>query len=311
MDLTVAICTRNRSAMLGNALDSLCRMNLPSGISWELIVVDNNSTDDTGRVIDKYKDALPIRHEFEQTPGLSRARNRAIDSAQGSYIIWTDDDVLVDSEWLVAYAEAFRRHPDAAVFGGKVIPRLDEPVPAWLKETWPLVAGAFAYVDFGNDPIPITLKPRRLPFGANFAVRTLEQRRFRYDIALGLAPGKTLLGEEVTVIKSILTAGGKGSWVPTSIVHHCIPRERQTKEYIFRFYEALGRTLAYEDRQTAYRTFLGVPVWLWRRYGLTMLSHKATKSTSSETVAMQSLADYAQCRGAFDFWRNQKHRQFA
>src|SRR5258708_9599607 len=118
MFVTVAVCTFNRAESLRRTLDSLVAMRVARDLAWELSVVNNNSTDHTDGVIAEYRDRLPMRREFEPLHGHSNARNRAIAAAGGEYIIWTDDDVIVGTGWLAAYAGAFRRWSDAAVFGG-------------------------------------------------------------------------------------------------------------------------------------------------------------------------------------------------
>ena len=124
MPTTVAICTLNRAELLRRTLDWPAVMRLPDDADWEVVVVSNNNCiDHTDAVIKAFADRLPIRREFEPERGLSHARNRAVDAAKGDYIVWTDDDVVVAPGWLAAYIEAFRRWPEAAVFGGPIIPR--------------------------------------------------------------------------------------------------------------------------------------------------------------------------------------------
>ena len=125
MLVTVAICTLNRAESLRRTLDTLAAMQVPSDLGWEVVVVNNDCTDHTDEIIASFVGRLPIRRELEPQRGLSRARNRAIDAANGQYIVWTDDDVIVDPGWLNAYVEAFRRWPEAVVFGGAIIPRYD------------------------------------------------------------------------------------------------------------------------------------------------------------------------------------------
>ena len=146
MLVTVAICTLNRAASLRRTLDSLAAMQQPDGIDWELLVVNNGCTDDTDLVIRSFADRLPLRREFEAQQGHSRALNRAVGTANGDYVVWTDDDVVVDRAWLAAYAEAFRRWPEAAVFGGPIVPRYHAPVPPWVIGT----AFAFRLKGFGK-----------------------------------------------------------------------------------------------------------------------------------------------------------------
>lgn len=127
MDATIIICTRNRAKSLERTLNSIVAARHPAGFHWRVLVVNNGSSDNTETVIDSFRNRLPISMTFEAEPGLSRARNHGLRLAEGKHIIWTDDDVLVDPEWLNAYADAFRRWPDAAFFGGKILPVFDPP----------------------------------------------------------------------------------------------------------------------------------------------------------------------------------------
>src|SRR6516225_8873209 len=108
LGITIAICTWNRSKSLNVTLKSLQQLIVPSGIKWELVVINNNCTDDTDEVIARFADGLPIRLLHEKRQGLSNARNCAVKAAKGEYTVWTDDDVIVDSNWLVAYVNAIR-----------------------------------------------------------------------------------------------------------------------------------------------------------------------------------------------------------
>ena len=124
MLLTIAICTWNRSVLLRQALAQMTSLVIPPGVDLEVIVVNNNSTDDTDTVIDTFSGQLPIRRLFEPKPGLSNARNTAVSHARGAYVLWTDDDVLVDPNWVSGYADAFRAFPRGVVYGGPILPRL-------------------------------------------------------------------------------------------------------------------------------------------------------------------------------------------
>src|SRR5215469_16098458 len=128
MFVTVAICTFNRADSLRLTLDTLVAMRIPSNLAWELVIVNNNSTDHTDHVISEYVGRLQVRPEFEHKTGKSYALNRAADVAKGEYIVWIDDDVLADSGLLMAYVEAFRRWPEATIFGGRNKPKYEAPV---------------------------------------------------------------------------------------------------------------------------------------------------------------------------------------
>jgi glycosyltransferase involved in cell wall biosynthesis len=249
-EITMIVCTRNRAAQLGNLLDSAVRMRIPAGLQWEFLIVDNGSTDSTADVARAYQDRLPLRLVHEDRAGLSNARNKGVQEAVGRYICWTDDDVVLDPEWLAAYSAAFERHPEAALFGGRITPVLEAPTPQWfakLSDEWP-VRILLAKRDFGQAPCPLHFPTGVIPFGANFAIRTQEQRTVAYDPGLGVSPNHRRIGEEAEVIFQLLSNGSTGWWVPTANVNHMISTQRQTWDYIYDFNAAQGETLAYLEQ---------------------------------------------------------------
>ena len=303
--MSVVICTRNRAVSLARALTSLCDLACLPSTSWEVLVVNNGSDDETSEVIKRFDTRLPIREESEEIPGLSHARNRAITSVTGDYIIWTDDDVKVDRNWLIAYAEAFARWPDAAVFGGKILPVLEEPVPAWFGDNLDTLAGLLAFRDFGNAPLPLSIADERIPFGANYAVRTAEQREFLYNPALGVGPGQSRLGEETTVLLSILKTGKSGRWVPGSVVYHQIPRSRLTLDYVSAYYRAVGETDAYLGPGPAGPMWAGAPRWLWRRVVTRMTRYYSARLLlQPSAVWLRHFTQVSADLGALHFWRS-------
>jgi glycosyltransferase involved in cell wall biosynthesis len=239
MEISVVICTRDRTASLDRTLASAAEMSVPD-IAWELVVVDNGKCGGVGRVVERYKARLPLRMEKQPEPGLSRARNCGVMSARGKYIIWTDDDVIFDRSWLLAYWYAVRRRPDAAIFGGKIVPILEPPCTVWFQRNldflWELVAAR----NFGPAELPLSVADDRVPFGPNYAIRAIEQRQFLYDVNLGHGTGT--VGEETAVIASILESGRTGFWVPEATVYHVISPHRQTTRYVLERYRAQGAT---------------------------------------------------------------------
>jgi glucosyl-dolichyl phosphate glucuronosyltransferase len=253
----VVVCTRNRAALLDDLLDTATALRIPGRVDWELIVVDNGSTDGTPNVVRRYEGRLPVRRVEEPRIGLSHARNRGVAEARGRYLCWTDDDVRLDPGWLAAYLTAFERHPDAAVFGGRILPDIEAPTPRWFarcSDCWPLT-GVIAKRDMGNDEFEVSLL-HATPYGANFAVRAEEQRRFSYETGLGLMGDHGLVAEETQLIYRIISAGGSGWWVPDSRVFHRIGPGRQTWRHVLAYFIRLGETAAYlHDRAPADNCF--------------------------------------------------------
>ena len=279
-------------------------------IDWELVVVNNNCTDHTDAVIAGFANLLPIRREFEREPGQSNARNRAIEVATGDYILWTDDDVIVDPGWLAAYANAFRSRPEAAVFGGPIRPKYESPAVKWIIDSERLLGGPYCIRDLGDAATPLSVAGNRLPLGANFAIRTVEQRAFRYDPELGLTPLRQRRGDEHDVIERILQAGAIGYPVPGAIVEHCIGRERQTIDYLRRYYAGAGEQDAFVERYKGHGQrgpfWFGVPRWLW--FGLVegWLLYHLHRPLSPGPVWVRHLKLYAYASGAIQFWRRER-----
>ena len=259
--LTVAICTWNRASSLSQSLERLTCLRQPRA-PWELIVVNNNSDDSTEDVLQTFKDRLPLRRIFESALGLSHARNAAVKHATGDYVLWTDDDVFVDPGWLLAYERAVERWRDAAFFGGPVRPRFEGNAPKWVFTAWEKLIGPFGLRDLGPEPFEFQ-DGGEIPWGANFAVRLRDQRRFPYDPALGRKGNGGLLGEETAVIQAILASGSAGWWVPDAAVEHCIPKNRQTLRYLRDYYTRFGRT--YGPRQPYSLPALAGHPWLLSR----------------------------------------------
>lgn len=238
---TVTICTRNRSVSLAKTLESLVVADEKArgsiAAAWEVLIVDNGSSDDTQETIAGFADRLPIRSVIQPVPGLSNARNAGVADARGRFILWTDDDVLVDEDWLRAYLDAFIAHPDVAVFGGRAVPRYLEPRNAWFASHESSLGSLLAIRD---NPSWTEIKPGQLPFGLNYAVRGDVQRRHPYDPSLGVAPGRRIGGEESTMLKAALAEGGKGHWVWDATVYHLIPAQRQSLEYVLEYYRSQG-----------------------------------------------------------------------
>jgi glycosyltransferase involved in cell wall biosynthesis len=232
--------------LLDDLLDTATRLRLPEPFDWEMIVVDNGSTDNTAEVVRRYRDRLPLRCVEEPLIGLSHARNRGVAEARGRYLCWTDDDVRLDPGWLEAYLSAFARHPGAAIFGGRILPDIEPPTPRWFERCshcWPLTS-IMAERDMGDEESEVSLLHGATPYGANFAVRAEEQRRFSYDAGLGVAGDRGLLAEESQLIYRIISAGGSGWWVPSSRVFHRIGPGRQTRRHLLSYFMRVGETAA-------------------------------------------------------------------
>lgn len=271
MKITIAICTWNRASLLEQTLQSLVEMRTPGeSVAWELLVIDNNCTDATPEVLAKFSDRLPLRIVNEPQQGHSHSRNRAVTESNGDYVIWTDDDVLVEPNWLMAYLQAFEKWPDAAFWGGEIEPRFESDPPSWLEKNWQRCAGVFAVRSLGSEAFEFDQS--KLPFGANLAIRGDLQRQYAFDAKFGRVSDTSVRGfDEIDVLLQLLADGHKGYWVPDARLTHFIPSNRMTLKYVRQFYEGQGETWVLRGRPTPSSSALRAQLWkhefgyLWQR----------------------------------------------
>ncbi len=240
MNVTVAICTWNRADLLDRTLTSLSQVLVPSGIEWQVVVADNNSTDHTEEILRSHRSRLPLRSLFEGRQGKSHALNAIIDELAGDLVLWTDDDVRLDAGWLAAYVDAAQRWPEASFFGGKIVPHFLGEEPTWLRPAWRAIGGVFGERNLGEEPFALNRK--RLPFGANMAARVDLQKKYRFDPQLGRVGEGLLAGEETALMQQWLADGYTGMWVPGAVVEHVVTPDRTELEFIQHYYFGVGRS---------------------------------------------------------------------
>jgi len=235
--VTVTIQTYNRSALLAQTLESLRSLHAPAGVDYEILVVDNNSRDDTQDVIQRYSRLLGprFRSVLEPRQGLSHARNRAWKEAQGQIVSFLDDDVQVDPEWLGAVAAAFEKYP-AAVVGGKSYLIYPGERPSWLPEFY---ESLLSRLDYGEQVLVNTDRPL---FGVNFSVRKEWLERVGgFDTSLGRCGRSLRSGEEFDLLQRIRGQGGIAVYEPGAVVGHLVPAQRVKKWWFVKRLFAAGQ----------------------------------------------------------------------
>ncbi len=226
--VTVAVITYNRSRYLRETLAGLVNQAFPAD-AWELLVVDNNSTDDTGAVVASFAGSNPSpRRILETRPGLDHGRNRAIEEARGDIVALVDDDIVVAPDWLAELVAPFSSagSPGIGVVGGEVVPVFPDGLPAWLE-------GAHRPLSFRADAGP--LPPGQAPMGANFAFpSSVFARLGNFDASLDRQGSKLFGGGDSDMIRRIRAAGLEVWFVPGAKVLHQIPAGRLTLRYALR-----------------------------------------------------------------------------
>jgi hypothetical protein len=178
-------------------------------------------------------------------------------------MVWIDDDVLVEPQWLEAYVHAAREWPEAAYFGGVVSPWFATAPPRWLQAEFPTIRHLYAIRELGDQVRPFS--PGETPYGANMAFRMPVARAFPFDEALGHVGGEPRGGDDTDIFHRLQCAGLNGVWVGTARLAHYIPRERLTAAYVWDWHRWRSRMSA-DDVPPNGPTIKGAPRWLWRRY---------------------------------------------
>jgi glycosyltransferase involved in cell wall biosynthesis len=261
MDISVVLGTYNRAASLRLTLESFSKLTWTPNLSWELLAVDNNSTDSTREVIEKFAGTVnfPVRYIFEKQQGRSAALNAGIAAAKGEIVAFTDDDVFLHPDWLSNLKRVFVDF-DCAAVAGRVVPQWNHPKPDWLE-----MEGQFAVVNF--DLGDAAKEIRIAPLGANSAFRREifgKYGLFRLD--LGVNGSKhTVTCDDTEFGERLIRGGEKIIYYPDAIIYHPVDPDRTTKKYFLSWYYYNGVSLTRTAGLPSDGVFwVGAPRWLYR-----------------------------------------------
>lgn len=277
MDASIIVCTYNRAESLRDTLKALRAQQPSPGRTWEVVVVDNNSRDHTRQVVESTQSDWPLlRYEFEGKQGLSHARNHGIEASQGQVLLFTDDDVLPEPDWLENTLSGLDHH-QADACGGYIAPIWEIPPPAWLTERF---YGFLAIRMDSRGPYPIE-HAADSPFGANMAFRRgVMDRVGFFDPNRGRTGAVLASGEDGELFDRILKAGFHVVWLPNARVHHKVEAFRTRKSYFRKWRYQTSRNLAQCKGIPGGKRILGIPVYffmqflraLWRAFSGKLLS---------------------------------------
>jgi GT2 family glycosyltransferase len=254
MRLSIIICTWNRAELLKETLLSLEKSQLPQDLDWEVIIVDNNSSDGTAAVCQKFLRENPQRYRYivEKRQGKSFALNTGIENARGRILSFTDDDVIVDPAWLAETIRMFESTPCIGI-GGKIVPLWNSKKPAWLTSEGPYKH-------------PCEIKAPAL--GANLSLRKEAFEKyglFRTD--LGPTAGSEIRGEDNELCWRLLRAGERLIYAPKAIVFHPVDMRRIDKRYFQAWYYGMGQSRPRIARAPeASVRYFGIPKYMIRWY---------------------------------------------
>ena len=240
---TIAICTYNRVDLLKLCVNSISQLDFPKkdpmAIGFEVLVVDNNSTDDTAAYCKSLPGLYPelnFRYILEPNQGIAFARTRSAMEAKGEILAFIDDDCLAESNWLKEIVNFYDKNPSAMSTGGKIVPKYLTPVADWFgKYFWGLVA------NYDLGPEVFQMKGTRYPSGANMHFRKIAFEKYGYfDGNLGRSGKSLMAGEEKAMYLKLLRGNEKIYYLPHVIVHHHVEGNKFDKAYVRRHSMGIG-----------------------------------------------------------------------
>jgi glycosyltransferase involved in cell wall biosynthesis len=238
--ISVVICSYNRADYIINAIDSLYKQTLAHS-EFEVLVVDNNSTDNTAELVSLYINQHPqlnVRYHTETRQGASFARNTGASMAAFPLLCFMDDDAVAEKDYLQRIANFFTIYPDAAGLGGRIIPKYIPAKPSWMSYYVSSLVGNFEYSKEFTE-----FKPGKYPLESNMVVTKADFERINgFNTELPGVKGKVRIGGEGKDFFLRLEALGKKVYYdPLLIVHHVVEVKKLTPEYMYRVASGIGR----------------------------------------------------------------------
>lgn len=256
LDLTVCIPTYNGEKRFPEVLDRLRSQINTEQIAWEIIVVDNNSSDRTAQVFQDYQrnwsETVSLRYVFEQTQGAAFARLRAVKEAKGELIAFLDDDNIPALDWVTAAYTFAQEHPQAGAYGSQIEGELEGEAPAHFRRIAPFLA----LTQRGNKPLQYLPSQQILPPSAGLVVRRQAWLTSIPDQII-LSGGNTdeiLPGEDIEAMIYLQRAKWEIWYSPTLKITHKIPQYRLQKAYLIPFFRRIGWS-RYITRMIRYHTW--------------------------------------------------------
>ncbi len=270
IDVSVIICTFNRAHNLGECISMLELQEGVESLNWQVIIVDNNSKDNTAGTIKKLIDnsSIRIRYAFEEKQGLSHARNCGISEAESKYLIFIDDDIRVQSEWLKSIYTTFERFNCDAV-GGRIHLEDTLVLPKWIR---PDMYGFLGYRDFGDEVFKMDGKTQ-FPFGGNMAfMKSSLINAGGFDTSMGrVGEGRTrkelFKGEETDMFHRLAEEGGALYYHPKATVLHLILPHQLKKSFFRTLHFNAGLQKARHGKLESNKTLVGIPLYLFLQLG--------------------------------------------
>lgn len=262
--ITVLIATCNGESTLPTTLEAFCRLKSET-CPWRLIVIDNASSDSTPDILRSYVQRLPLRSIRTERRGKNVALNIGVEELRDeALVVFTDDDVVPEPNWLDAMVCAARDHPDFDIFGGRIVPLWPDSTPKWIFRLVDLgVVYAFTSPDLRSGPVSANKV-----WGPNMAVRRgLFSAGYRFDESVGPNRGQYVMGSEVEFTRRLERDGHRAWFCEDAVVGHIIRESQLQRDWIIQRAFRFGRFRFREECMGFGRNaklFRGAPRWKYR-----------------------------------------------
>ncbi len=293
VEVSILLATHSRAEVLEGTLDALAAHDA-GGLRWEVIVVDNASTDRTPELLAARADCGQLVRLAEPVLGKNRAMNRAIDAARGDLLVFTDDDIRPEPGWLTELHAGAARWPGASAFGGVIRPLYPPETPGWLREHR-FARAAFAWFERAQPEGP--LDPPRLPFGGNFAVRADVIRRERFQEGIGPRGTDYVMGGETELLRRLHKGGHMIAYIPGAAVGHLVLPHQLTQSWLNARAYRHGRGLVRLSPPHGFPELAGAPRWMWRAAAIAFLKFRLRRLIGGQELAFDECINYHHLRG--------------
>ncbi len=269
--------------MLHKTLTSMTQLDR-EGLIIELVIINNNSNDNTPQVVESFQGQLPITFLSQPQPGKNCALNMALNNIElGKLVVFTDDDVSPKPNWLQAIRQVSTQNPNYSIFGGKIYSIWPEKnPPSWTDDKF-IQGWAFSVHDLSDTETQYDTQTH--PFGANFWVRReVFANNRRFDEQIGPRPGQFIMGSELSFLRSLRQDGYKILYTPKAIIGHYAQKSQLSSKYIRTRAYRYGRSLVHFQKLPRQKLFDKSNILWYTLYLIIFLKTTLTLSIATLTI---------------------------
>lgn len=267
--ISIIICTYNREKYIAAAIDSMVKQSLNKNL-FEVIVIDNNSTDDSKAIAiasQQTNSSYNISVISELNQGLSFARNRGAKEAKGTWVSYLDDDAIAEPDFLQITLDAINANPDYKAFGGKIFPLYVDGEPRWMNK---YINAFVGHYDLGDNIMDFP--NGKYPRGSNMTIALSAFEAIQgFNTDLGRKGNKGLASEEKDFFERFQLAGFKMQYTPSAIVHHVIERHRLTDAYYSNQAIGYGMSEAIRSKQRGASSWIKKAIELNAKFAIALI----------------------------------------